>query len=151
MRIIVKVLVVLAVIAGAGCAQLQTAQVKLNQDIQTLTVPDLQAAVAIASNPASPDPNPNHLACFQGLLNVINALPTTPPPAGTAPVGIASLVETDLISAGVSPITLPTFPTSVTTACNEVIGELTVKATADSLKLQAALAGTLTKLKLGHL
>jgi len=144
MKIIVKMLIVCMVVLLSACAQLQA---KLNADLQALAEPDLEAAIATAQ--AANDPNPNHLQCYQGLLTVVQALQTTTTATPAPSVkGLASLGEAALLSTGPTPITLPTIPTSTKMACNEVLGELQVKGSADALKFQAALLATVAKFKL---
>jgi hypothetical protein len=135
------VLCVIAVLAG--CAQIQT---QFNQQLQTLTEPDLQAAVAEAT--AANDPNPNHLACYQGLLTGVQALNVTAPPSSTVqPAGVVSGAEALLLAGNFTPITLPTLTPTTKAACQEVIGELVVEGSAASLKAQAAILGTLKSIK----
>jgi hypothetical protein len=81
-------------IAGiAGCAQIQS---KLNQDVQTATVPDLQAAVAEAQAAGDQD----GAACLTDVLNYVQALPSvssSAPPVNV--VGAASALEAARIGA----------------------------------------------------
>jgi hypothetical protein len=58
-----------AVASLSGCGALQA---KITQDVQTATVPDLQAAVAEAQAAGDQD----GAACFTDVLNYVQALPS---------------------------------------------------------------------------
>lgn len=147
---IATVCLVAAMVLFTGCAQLQQ---KLDSDVDqalALTLPDLDAAHATAV--AKNDPNPAHDLCWTGLATAIRAQIASeppPPPAGTAPVGLASAAE-DFLLTDVQPITinLPPLSPGVKSACFATIGELRVKATVDALKFSAAITATLHKVKL---
>lgn len=109
---------ILAVIAGLtlpGCAQVQA---KFNADLQTVTVPDLQAAVASANAANDAD----GAACWSEILAYVNSLPTTAP-GGAEPTvaGVASALEAARVARLQGPVTFPPIPHSLHKACAVVI------------------------------
>ena len=137
-----KFLPALALTVLAGCAQLQA---KFNSDVQILTEPDLQAAVALAAS----NPNPVHGQCYAGLLAGVQALNTTAPAsASVQPAGIISAAEALMqASDQIAPITLPKLAPGVDAACKQVIGELVVDGSTAAIRAQAAVAATLHAIK----
>jgi len=67
--IIVKMLLCLAVVCLSACSALQA---KFDTQVQAVTVPDLQAALAQANAIGDTD----GAACWTEVLNFVNSLPT---------------------------------------------------------------------------
>lgn len=115
-----KLLCAIAIVALAvlaGCAQIQQ---KLNQDVQAVTTPDLQTALADAqaANHAS------GVTCWGGLLAYVNALPV---PSANSPQpalgGVATALElgSEFQNAPPQLIALPPLPHDVHDACAGIL------------------------------
>lgn len=128
---------IFALVVGiAGCAQIQA---KINTDVQSVAEPDFQNALAIAK--AQPVVDPDHVACWSGLLAYTKALPTaaaeTPLPTAN---GVASLIEIEtdaLSSVDVSQPLLPPLDRATERACLVVLAQNGVA----KAKLAAIVAG----------
>jgi hypothetical protein len=111
MRIIVFFILTLI----PACSQIQS---KLNADIQAVTLPDLQAALASAT--ASNDAD--GAACWSDMIDYVNALPTATTPNAIPQIkGIASALEASRNAANAQPIAIPPIPPKLHRDCAVVI------------------------------
>jgi len=117
LHIIVKMLLLVSVACVAGCSQIQA---KLNQDVQAASVPDLQAAVADAKAAGDAD----GAACWQDVLNYVQALPTSAA-SSVAPTvaGVASALEAARIAAAQTSVgvSVPPIPAQLHRDCAVLI------------------------------
>lgn len=117
MRIIVKMLVAVMLCALAACTQIQA---KLDAQVQTVTLPDLTAALADATSAN----NSSGIACWSGLITYVNALPTTTGTSSTPViVGVATAIElgSEAAQSPVKLISLPPLPRPVHDACSGIL------------------------------
>lgn len=102
--------------ALTGCAQIQQ---KINADVQAVTLPDLNTALAdaTAANHAS------GITCWGGLVNYVNALPV--PAAGASQPqtgGVATALELGSeFQASPQLVSLPPLPPAVHDACAGIL------------------------------
>jgi hypothetical protein len=111
---------IVAAILALACAACSQLQAKVDKDIQTITLPDLQTALADATAA-------NHaggITCWGGLIAYVNALPT-PAAGSSAPAlgGAATALElgSELANAPQVPLQLPPLPAPVHDACAGIL------------------------------
>jgi hypothetical protein len=101
----------------AGCTQIQA---KLDAQVQTVTLPDLTAALADATAAG----NSSGVACWSGLITYVNALPTVSGTSSTPViVGVATAIElgSEAAQSPVKLISLPPLPRPVHDACSGIL------------------------------
>lgn len=132
-----KYVVICLVALISGCAQIQS---KLDSDVQTLTVPDVQAALADAKAANNTD----GIACWTDWLAYINSLPTnsssTPLPKV---IGAATIIEaaSEASQATGAPIAFPPIPHQLHKDCAVLIVDAQTVALKLGLGAQALTKG----------
>jgi hypothetical protein len=110
-----------AAFALSGCAQFQA---KIAQDVQAASVPDLQAAVADAKAAGDAD----GAACWQDVLNYVQALPTSSAGAPEPTIaGVASAIEAARIGVAQASIgiSIPPIPHQLHKDCAVIVIDAT--------------------------
>lgn len=114
----------------SGCSAIQA---KIGADVQTTTLPDINAAIADAQDAGDLDA----VACFTDIRDFINSLPNSVQPS-KAPgvVGVLSAIEEGRLLAKSGPPTLPPIPHQLHKDCAVIV--LDAQQLAAKLGIQAA-------------